>query len=320
MNETMEAIKSAESNYPIAANGILNFATTSDGKKIRFALWPTGTRGLIIFLNGRNEYIEKYNETYIRFQELGFSVVTLDWRSQGLSDRPEWARDVGYVESFEKYQLDLAAVLKESSVQAITGKRILVAHSTGGCIGLRTILQKTHNISGAIFLSPFWDWGNAFGAPMVRNFIASIHKSFTALGLGKLPSGPKKKKPYVLTQTAQNNSLTSDKQQFDRLQKIISLDSRLSAGPPSVSWIAFADQEMKELREQSESSTPSIVLIASDDTLVSLEAARKMCDGNEHWKLKIFENARHELLIEKNKTVESVWKEIRTFLNALDGN
>ena len=56
----MEAIKSAESKYPIAANGILNFATTSDGKKIRFALWPTGTRGLIIFLNGRNEYIEKY--------------------------------------------------------------------------------------------------------------------------------------------------------------------------------------------------------------------------------------------------------------------
>ena len=310
----MKELKSPESNFPISPNGKLNFAKTSDGKKVRYALWPEGSEGLVIFLNGRNEYIEKYNESYSKFQSLGYAVVTLDWRSQGLSERPKWNKDVGYVESFEKYQLDLSAVLNEKQVKKIEGNRILVAHSTGGCIGLRTLVESDHNIACAIFLSPFWDWGSAFGAPMVRNFIASIHKTFTALGFGKLPSGPKKKKPYVLTQTAQNNSLTSDKKQFDRLQKIISLDPRLSAGPPSVSWIASADEEMKKLREESKIKTPSLVLIASNDKLVSLDAAHNLCRRNSEWELKMFDDARHELLIEKEGTVDAVWTEIKAFL------
>lgn len=316
----MEITQSAESKYPLAPNGTLKFATTSDAKKVRFALWPSGSNGLIIFLNGRNEYIEKYNDAYNRFQALGYSVVTLDWRSQGLSERPEWDKDVGYVENFKKYQLDLSAVLNDDSVKRIEGDRILVTHSTGGCIGMRTLIENKYGIVGAIFLSPFWDWGSAFGTPMVRNFIASIHKSFTALGLGKLPSGPKKKKPYVLTQTAKRNSLTSDKKQFDRLQKIISMDSRLSIGPPSVSWIAAADEEMKELRDQGELTIPSIVLIGDDDTLVSLEAAVSQCNKQKQWSLKIFRDARHELLIEKEITVNAVWKEINNFLKQIKRN
>ena len=63
----------------------------------------------------------------------------------------------------------------------------------------------------------------------------------------------------------------------------------------------------------------SVVLIASDDTLVSLEAARNLCKKNAKWNLKLFENARHELLIEKDITVNSVWNEIEIFLKKCEG-
>ena len=76
-----------ESNFPILEGGSLYITSSIDDRKIRFAIWPKGTKGLIIFFNGRNEYIEKYNEAYKKFQNLGYAVVTLDWRGQGLSDR-----------------------------------------------------------------------------------------------------------------------------------------------------------------------------------------------------------------------------------------
>ena len=58
----MQTINSPKSNYPILEGAELNFVTTSDGCKVRFALWPKGRKGLIVFFNGRNEYLEKYNE------------------------------------------------------------------------------------------------------------------------------------------------------------------------------------------------------------------------------------------------------------------
>ena len=60
---------SPKSNFPILEGGNLHFATSVDGRNIRFAIWPKGTKGLIIFFNGRNEYVEKYNDAYRKFQK-----------------------------------------------------------------------------------------------------------------------------------------------------------------------------------------------------------------------------------------------------------
>ena len=69
--------------------GKIKFTNTSDGFKIRYGIWNTGTKGTIFFLNGRTEYIEKYSETISKFLCRNYSVVSLDWRSQGLpGDHP----------------------------------------------------------------------------------------------------------------------------------------------------------------------------------------------------------------------------------------
>lgn len=152
----MQVSISPKSNYPVLSGGNLDFATTSDGRKVRFALWPRGKRGLIIFFNGRNEYLEKYNETYRRFQNLGYAVVALDWRGQGLSEREKTLEHLGYVNSFAEYQLDVEAVLNQGEVKKVKGPKILVGHSTGGCIGLRTLIDAKFEIKRAIFLAPLW--------------------------------------------------------------------------------------------------------------------------------------------------------------------
>ena len=50
---------------------------------------PERPRGTVVLLTGRGEFIEKYaTEVVGELLERGFAVVALDWRGQGLSDRP----------------------------------------------------------------------------------------------------------------------------------------------------------------------------------------------------------------------------------------
>ena len=309
-----------ESNYPALTGGYLGFVLTPDKKRIRYALWPKGDMGLIVFLNGRNEYIEKYNDAYAHFQNFGYAVVTLDWRSQALSERPAWNKNLGHVETFQEYQLDLSTVLNESRVKKVNGKRILVGHSTGACVALRAVLDGRFNILGAIFLSPLWGFGSGFGTPSTIKVLAFIIKIFKAVGLGKISSGLQQKKPYVMTKTAQNNSLTSDSKQFARLQKIASLDPRLSIGPPSFSWIAAAIDEITKLQVETKISIPSLVLIGAEDTIVSQNAAKAQLIEDPQSIFRKYDVARHELLIEKKETTKVVWQDIKTFLTTLQNN
>jgi len=63
---------------------------TPDGVSLRFARWepPPGRKGTVCLFQGRSEFIEKYFETVRDLRARGFAVATLDWRGQGLSERP----------------------------------------------------------------------------------------------------------------------------------------------------------------------------------------------------------------------------------------
>ncbi len=304
----MRIASSPKSNYPALGGGHLNFATTSDGRKVRFALWKKGSRGLIVFFNGRNEYLEKYNAAYKSFQDLGFAVVALDWRGQGLSEREKKLDHLGYVGDFSEYQLDLTAVLNQNEVKQVTGPRILVGHSTGGCIGLRTLTNSKFIFDRAIFLAPLW------GALPMQHLSYRISRLMVRAGWDKKSPIPANAKPYILATTPEKNCHTSDQAQFKRLQEIIVTDPRLSAGPATFGWISAVGDELLDLDKQKPLEIPHLVLLGQDDSLISSKAVKKKCAANKHCKLFIIPEARHELLIEKEEIVSSVWEKIDVFL------
>ncbi len=299
---------SPKSNYPILEGGNLNYAITSDGCKIRFALWPKGRKGLIVFFNGRNEYLEKYNETYKKFQNLDYAVVTLDWRGQGLSERVKKLEHLGYVGDFSEYQLDVEAVLTHAEVKKVLGPRILVGHSTGGCIGLRTIKNKKFTFERAIFLAPLW------GALPMQHLSYRVSRLMVRAGWDKKSPISPKFKPYILSTTPEKNCHTSDQIQFKRLQEIILADPRLSAGPATFGWISAVGNELLDLDKKKPLGLPHLVLLGERDSLISLKALKNKCIANKHCKFHIIPEARHELFIEKKEIVCLVWKRINTFL------
>ena len=84
---------------------------TADEVRIRAGLWRGGDKGTVFLLPGRTEYIEKYGRAAGDLVARGWSVLTVDWRGQGLADRALADPMAGHVHDFAQYQRDLDAVL-----------------------------------------------------------------------------------------------------------------------------------------------------------------------------------------------------------------
>ena len=78
-----------------------------DKRQLRTAVWdvPEGVapRGICLVLQGLTEFLEKYDETARELTARGLIVVSLDWRSQGASERSRSGNRAGHVTSFDEY-------------------------------------------------------------------------------------------------------------------------------------------------------------------------------------------------------------------------
>ena len=63
-----------------------------------------------------------------------------------------------------------------------------------------------------------------------------------------------------------------------------------------------------------------MVLIGAEDSIVSQEAAKAQLNKDPQSIFRIYDDARHELLIEKEDTTKVVWKNIEAFLTTLQNN
>ena len=113
---------------------------TRDKRRCRLGLWRAATpKGTIIIFPGRTEYIEKYASIAADFVARDYNTVTIDWRGQGLADRALPDRLKGHVADFAEYQRDHAALIEAMTALALPKPWSLLAHSMGGCIGLRAL-------------------------------------------------------------------------------------------------------------------------------------------------------------------------------------
>ena len=157
--------------------------TASDGIGLRAVAWRGGRRGTAMIFPGRTEFAEKYGRVAARLVARGFSVVAIDWRGQGLSDRPPSTPMLGHVETFSDYQRDVEALLGFEALLGLPRPRYLVAHSMGGCIGLRTLIERT-DFAAAVFSAPMWQLEMR---PATRAVAARLARLGRRLGLGARP-------------------------------------------------------------------------------------------------------------------------------------
>ncbi|GAK84781.1 lysophospholipase L2 [Vibrio ponticus] len=129
------------------------FLRTADKRKLFWvSLTSEQHTKAIVVVNGRIECTYKYQELFYDLYRQGYDVYSYDHRGQGLSDRLVANRDIGYVDEFDDYLQDLAAMVEHFSLERYE-KRFLLGHSMGGNIVTRYVQTHPEHPFDAMALS-----------------------------------------------------------------------------------------------------------------------------------------------------------------------
>lgn len=280
--------------------------------RIRAAVWDQGTRGTVVIFTGRTEYIEKYGRVITEFAERGFSVAICDWRGQGLSDRRLSDRMKGHVVSFDAYQRDVNAFLNAPAVAALPHPHVLLCHSMGGCIGLRSLLEENISPKAAIFSAPMFGLNlssiQQFGTDMILGAAQrfGFEQSYTPM--------PNADQPYVAANSFIGNVLTGDHDHYNWFRKHLDAEPDFGLGAPTLGWLSAAREEMEALAEAPAPDLPTMVMVGGKEEVVSPDAIRAFAEKSESCRLLEIEGGKHETLFETPEIREEAWAAIDDFL------
>jgi lysophospholipase len=287
---------------------------TSDGVRIRMVAWDKGTRGTAYVFPGRTEYVEKYGRVAGEVAALGLRAVVVDWRGQGLSDRLGATRMQGHVGDFAEFQRDVAAVTAATAALGFEGPAYLIAHSMGGGIGLRTLME-TKTFRAAIMSAPMWRLQLRTAA---REAAARVIRGGNALGLNRRISVVSSTHPAEASGRFEGNALTTDPEMFAWARKQVETYPDLALGPPGSSWTRAAILEMLRLESRPLPDVPFLLFAGTGDRVVSVPKIRSRARRLPDARLVEFQGARHEIFMERAEVRRKVWSEIAAFLDRVE--
>ena len=309
----MESAPFHEAVSDAPAGGRAFWVQTSDGMRVRAVLWSGGSRGTVVVFPGRTEFAEKYGRVVSRLVAEGLSVLVIDWRGQGLSQRYLTNLKLGHVDDFRDYQRDVAAVFADPAVLALPKPWVMLGHSMGGCIGLRTLLERIE-FCGAVFSAPMW---HLQMRAATRQITTKVTQIANLIGLGGRLTPGSNPGPTALAVAFEGNALTSDPEHYAWFTRQILAHSDLTIGGPSMQWTRAALEEMARLYVAPLPRIPVLALLGTDETVVSATVIRAQIARMERGELMICQNARHEILMERPEIQDAVWARVFSFIDAL---
>lgn len=299
--------------HPGPPNGEAFWTDTSDARRLRLGLWRVpDARGTVLLFPGRTEYIEKYGLAASEFAARGFGTLAIDWRGQGLSDRLVDDPLTGHVDAFSDYQKDVASMMRAARQLNLPRPFFLVAHSMGGCIGLRAVMEGLA-VQAAAFTGPMW---GIYMSPHMRvpaqilsTLMPRIHKGHL------LPFGTKRE-PYVLTEPFDNNLLTTDPEMYDMMRDQIIAHPDLQLGGPSYVWLREALAETKHLASRAAPSLPSITFVGSNERIVDVPRIHSRMENWKGGQIRVIDGGEHEVLMDLPAIRDPIFDEmVALFLN-----
>jgi len=288
--------------------------TTADAVRIRIGFWAEGAeKGTVRLFPGRTEYIEKYAHTAQALAEAGSAPLAIDWRGQGLADRLIDDPMIGHVGNFADYQMDVQAAVAAAEKLDLPKPWFLLAHSMGGCIGLRSLMQDLP-VRGAVFTGPLWGIQMAASA---RPAAWALSWTSRRLGLsGKLSPGTRNE-AYVSAEPFADNTLTTDPGMYRLMQDQLTAHPELSLGGPSLNWLYSALRETRALSRLPAPTLPCLTYLGSNERIVDAQRIRNRMASWPGGQLQEVPGAEHEVLMESAAIRAQVTQEIVAFCAAV---
>ncbi|SFQ97462.1 alpha/beta fold hydrolase [Poseidonocella sedimentorum] len=280
--------------------------------RIRMGAFPSpGARGTVLVFTGRTEFIEKYGPFARDFALRGLAMATCDWRGQGLSSRLVADPCVGHVEDFADYQADARALVEFARDEGLPEPYFLVAHSLGGCIGLRSLMEGLP-VRAAVFSAPMWGIEiNPVLRPLAWMLTALVSNS--ALGERYAPGTGRE--TYVDVEPFEGNQLTTDQATYEWLKSQTTAHPALQLGGPSIRWLHGALREMRALAAMPSPDMPCLTFLGTNERIVS---PSRIHDRMRRWpggELVMVDSAEHEVLMERPTMREPCLDRIAAFFH-----
>ncbi|MDA9207609.1 alpha/beta hydrolase [Octadecabacter sp.] len=308
-------MEAAPYHADIAGNpdGVCHWLTCVDGVRIRVGHWPlANAKGTVLVFPGRTEYIEKYGRTAADLKLRGYASVAIDWRGQGIADRLLENRAIGHVDVFEDYQLDVKAMLTHVKKLGLPEPYFLLAHSMGGCIGLRSLYDDLP-VKAAAFSAPMW---GIKMSPALRPIAWGLSSVSKPLGFSGVFAPGQQAETYVMRAVAAENTLTSDISSFDILKQQLTAHPDLALGGPSLHWLNEALSEMRILSQRTTPNLPCLTFLGSDEEIVDPVRIQDRMGRWPNGTLVHLENGRHEVLMERPELRDRVFADLTVLFDA----
>ncbi len=285
------------------------------GIRLRWARWePNAGSGCrdVLLLNGRSEFVEKYDETAERLTGVGCRVWSLDWRGQGLSTRLLANRQKGHINDYATHVRDLRAFLERVRVDG-GDPTLVIAHSMGGHIACRYLMDTPgHGFQRLVLCAPmiaprFSRWQAPLVAALTPLACRAGLRDAYALGQGDWDA---------VRQSFEGNPLTHDRVRFDWLVDLLRRRPELRLGGVTWGWLAATHASTAHLVAPGHAerlSLPCLIVRAGEETIVDnvriADFAARLPDVTLH----DIPNARHEILRETDAVRADFWRAFDRF-------
>lgn len=293
------------------------WVSAADGVRLRVGALASGAKGgTVLLFPGRTEYVEKYGRAARDFERLGYASLIIDWRGQGLSDRLLGDRMSGHVPDFHDYQRDVAAMIEAAETLRLPKPFHLLAHSMGGAIGLRAVLDGLPVVSCA-FSAPMW---GIQLSDILRVVAWSVSWGSRRIGMDHVyaPSSTATES-YVLVEPFETNKLTRDREMYQYMIDQTLACPALGLGGPSLRWLHEALRETRALSRRAAPDLPCYTFAGTDEQIVDLE---RINHRMRHWpgaQMDWVEGGRHELMMDLPATRARVFEALGRFFDSHGG-
>jgi lysophospholipase len=283
-----------------------------DNQKIRYGFnTPDAAKALIVIAPGRTEVIEEYFEIIRDLNAKGFACSVLDWQGQGGSYRYNDDNSRHHSMGFDRDVGDFKLFLDE--ISHIDLPKILMAHSMGGNITLRYLIDYHDTFTCAYFIAPMLGLQPKRTMTLLSSAIIK-----TASKIGWLNR-------YALGQRRWNEiyaniakyKVSSDKVRREKQPHLFRTQPELQCGGVTWGWLKEALDSIKFLHQRDNVSaiqTPCFFGMAGRDAVVDNDGTMKTASYIKHAETHIFKRSEHQIHAETDNIRNALLQSFHDFV------
>lgn len=258
-------------------------------------------RGAIVIAAGYTENMRKYSETAFDLYQAGFSVFLYDHRGQGYSQRLLPDPTLGTIDEFDYFADDLHQFVTTVVRKDLRGTNqsldhvYLLAHSMGGAIGALALEKYPGDFRAAVLSAPMLKLNSRGWNEIAAQIFLDAQ---SLLGRDQLPvAAPRDPSTITFSQ----NTVTHSEARFEFQRQVLTNEPSLKIFAPTQRWVRKAIAGSRTARKNGASArSPILILQATEDSFVEADGQREFCQAAAQCKILVVQNARHEILQERD--------------------